>query len=135
MLTPLLGPVFVLGALALQDAPAAPPAAPAEAPFTLEQLPIEQAAAARCAIAYATIGRWQRAGDARGEAYPDVAAGGGREFFVQVMAKLMDEAGLSRENVVALATRGVEEHDTPKGGERIAAMMPACQMMKSAAGL
>lgn len=127
MLMPLLA-----AALALQDAPAAPSA---ETSVTLEQLPIEQAAAARCAIAFATVGLWQRTGDARGQAYPDVASGGGREFFVQVMAKLMDEAGLTRENVVAIATRGVEEHDRPEGGERIAAMMPACQMMKSAAGL
>jgi hypothetical protein len=127
MLMPLLA-----AALALQDAPAAPSAEP---PVTLEQLPLEQAAAARCAITFATVGLWQRTGDARGQAYPDAAAGGGREFFVQVMAKLMDEARLSRENVVAIATRGVEEHDRPDGAERIAAMMPACQMMKSAAGL
>ncbi|MCX9148869.1 hypothetical protein [Erythrobacter sp. WG] len=130
-------PILLLGAaLALQPAPpaASPPESPASA-VTLEQLPLEQAAAARCAIAFATIGRWQRAGDSRGAAYPAADTDGGREFFVQVMAKLMERAGLSRDDVVALATRGVEDHDRPGGAERVAALMPACQMMKSAAGL
>lgn len=136
MLTPLLA-----AALALQAAPApatAPssgdPSAPQSA-ITLDQLPIAQAAAARCAIAFATVSRWQKAGDPRGSAYPDVETGAGREFFVQVMAKLMDEAGLTRDNVVALAFDGVEDHDKPDGAERVAALMPACQTMKSAAGL
>jgi hypothetical protein len=130
MFTPLL-----VAALALQDAPAPPPAAPPTPPVTIENLPIEQAAAARCAIAFATVGRWQREGDARGQAYPDMEAGGGREFFVQVMAKLMDDAGLTREDVIALVTRGVEEQSGPGGAERVAALMPPCRMMKSAAGL
>jgi hypothetical protein len=122
--------------LALQTAPAPPPADLREpqSAVTLEQLPIEQAAAARCAIAFATVSRWQNAGDARGAAYPDLASGG-REFFVRVMAKLMDEAGLTRADVIALASRGVEDHEKPDGAERVAAMMPACQTMKSAAGL
>jgi len=137
MIIPLLAPIFVFGALALQDAPAPAPAdrpAP-QSTVRMDQLPIEQAAAARCAVAFATVSRWQKAGDPRGASYPDMEAGGGREFFVQVMAKLMDEAGLSRDDVIALAASGVEEHDRPDGAERIAAMMPACQSMKSAAGL
>ncbi len=135
MFMPLAAPALFFGVLALQAAPAAPGAEAPPPAITLEKLPIEQAAAARCAIVFATVSRWQRAGDARGSAYPDAQAGGGREFFVRVMAKLMDEAGLSREDVVALAYRGVEDHDKPDGAERVAAMMPACQMMKSAAGL
>lgn len=130
MLSPLL-----IAALALQDAPAAPLSEQPRAAITIERLSLEQAAAVRCAIAYAAISRWQKAGDARGRAYPDAEAGGGREFFVQVMAKLMDEAGLTREDVTALSIRGVEDHDSPDGEQRIAAMMPACRMLKSAAGL
>ena len=130
---------FFVAALALQDAPAAAmPRGDLSAPqsaVTLDQLPIEQAAAARCAIAFAAVSRWQKVGDARGAAYADMEAGGGREFFVQVMAKLMDDAGLSREDVVALAFRGVEDHDRPDGAEQVAARMSACQAMKSAAGL
>ncbi len=137
MLTPLLAPALVFGALTLQAAPAPVPADPPaqQSAITIDQLPITQAAAARCAIAFATVSRWQKAGDPRGAAYPDMEASGGREFFVQVMAKLMDEAGLTRDNVVALAFAGVEDHDKPGGAERVAALMPACQTMKSAAGL
>jgi hypothetical protein len=128
-------------ALALQDAPIIVDVTPqAEPPrpegfVALADLPIEQAAAARCAIALATVSRWQKAGDPRGEPYPNMETGGGREFFVQVMAKLMDTAGLTRENVIALAFDGVEDHDKPDGAERVAQMMPACELMKSAAGL
>lgn len=134
MLKPLLA-----AALALQAAPAAPlpppPPAPPESAITLDQLPIAQASTARCAIAFATVSRWQKAGDPRGSAYPDIEAGAGREFFVQVMAKLMDEAGLTRDNVIMLAFDGAEDHDKPGGAERVAALMPTCQTMKSAAGL
>lgn len=126
-------PISILAAaLALQAAPA-PDASPVA--ITIDTLPIEQAAAARCAIAFATVTRWQKTGDPRGQAYPDAESGGGREFFVQVMAKLMDEAGLTRDDVVKLSIRGVEDNDNPEGKTRIAQMMPACELMKSAAGL
>jgi len=129
MLTPLLA-----AALAAQEAP--PPApAPPPAAISLDALPLEQAAAARCAIAYATVGRWQKAGDPRGRAYPDVEATGGREFFVRVMVKLMDDNGLSREDIAALSFRGDDENENSDGEARIRAMMPACELMKSAAGL
>jgi hypothetical protein len=135
MVTPLL----LAATLALQAAPApaplpAPTPPPAET-ITPDDLPIDQAAAARCAIAYATVGRWQTTGDARGRGFADVAAGGGREFFVQVMVRLMDDAGLTRAHVQALAARGFADYDTPDGLQRIEAMMPACELMKSAAGL
>ncbi|UYV16775.1 hypothetical protein [Porphyrobacter sp. ULC335] len=129
MLMPLL-----LAALALQDAPpVAAPTPPADV-IAIEELPIKEAAATRCALAFATVSRWQKAQDPRGAAYPDVEATGGREFFVQVMAKLMDK-GLTRENIVMIASKGVDSNDNPEGDARIAAMMPACELMKSSAGL
>lgn len=123
---------FLVAALALQDAPAAP--APAAPMIVIDELPIENAAAARCAVAYATIGHWQKSGDARGKAYPDVAVSGGREFFVQVMAKLMD-TGLTRENIAMIAAEGLKRNDTPEGTAQVTQMMPACEMLKAAAGL
>lgn len=131
---------LLVAMLALQSAPApdlAPAPVPGEAaaPFSLDSLPLEQAATARCALAFATVSRWQRIGDARGEAFANVEASGGREFFVRAMARLMDDAGLTREGIMALAASEVDANSTPAGGERIAAMMPACQLMKSAAGL
>ena len=130
MLTPLLA-----AALVLQEAPAHPePVPPKQGADAIDDLPIEQAAAVRCAIAYATVSRWQKAGDARGSAYPDAEARGGREFFVQVMAKLMD-TGVTRESIVMMTTEAAARNDTSEGAERIAQMMPACELMKSAAGL
>lgn len=132
MLTPLLA-----AALALQAAPESPPpaASGANAVVTLDALPLEHAAATRCAVAFATVSRWQKAGDARGAGYPDIEAAGGREFFVRVMAKLMEDTGLGREDIIALSTRAADENEGEGGSQRIKAMMPACNLMKTAAGL
>lgn len=130
MLTPLLA-----AALALQATrPIPEPVPPKQGADAIDDLPIEQAAAVRCAIAYATVSRWQKAGDARGSAYPDAEAQGGREFFVRVMAKLMD-TGVTRESIVMMTTEAAARNDTPEGAERIAQMMPACELLKSASGL
>lgn len=132
MLTPILA-----AALALQAAPAQPPppTPPAPETITLEDLPVEQAAAARCAVAYATLARWQQAADPRAAGFAEGTGSGGREFFVQVIARLMDDAGLTRDHVQAITTREFTTLDTPEGAERIKAMMPACELMKSVAGL
>jgi hypothetical protein len=132
MLAPLL-----VAALALQAAPETSPPAlpPGNATVTLDTLPIEHAAAARCAIVFATVSRWQKQGDPRGKAYPDIEATGGREFFVRVMAKLMDQTGLGREDIIALSTRAADDNEGEGGTTIIAAMMPACILMKTAAGL
>lgn len=133
MLTPLLA----LAALALQDTPAAPApgASDTNAAVTIDALPLEHAAAARCAVAFATVSRWQKAGDARGSGYPDMEAAGGREFFVRVMAKVMDETGLSREDIISLSASAADDNEREGGAERVKAMMPACVLMKTAAGL
>ena len=102
---------------------------------SLDELPIEQSAAPRCAIAFAVISRWQKAGDERGSPYVDMEANGGREFFVRSLAALMDEAQLGQENVIEIAMSEVNKLDTPSGAERVEAMMPACLLMKDAAGL
>ena len=68
--------VLLAALLAAQAAPPSPPPAvpEANATVTLEALPLEHAAAARCAVAFATVSRWQKAGDARGSDYPDIEA-------------------------------------------------------------
>ncbi|WP_285711297.1 hypothetical protein [Erythrobacter oryzae] len=132
MLAPLLAALLM--AQAAPENPA-PPASGANAVVSLDALPLEQAAAARCAVAFATVSRWQKTGDARGKGYPDIEAQGGREFFVRVMAKLMEETGLGREDVISLTTRAADDNEGEGGAERVKAIMPACQMMKSAAGL
>ena len=114
---------------AIESAPEAP------AISSLDQLPIEQSAAPRCAIAFALVSRWQKAGDARGADYIDMEANGGREFFVQTLAALMDQASLDQDDVIELAMNEVNKLDNDSGAERVEAMMPACLLMKEAAQL
>ena len=131
MLSPLLA-----AALALQGTPTLRlPVPPSPETITLEDLPLEQAAAARCAIAYATLARWQQEGDPRANGFAEGTGSGGREFFVQVIAKLMDDAQLTRAHVQALAARESAVNEAPDGADRVKAMMPACELMKSASGL
>ncbi len=114
---------ILAAALALLAAPVAPP-----------NLSEEDRALLRCAAAFALVAGEQAMGNDAAQKWPPVEVRG-KEFFVRVMAKLMDEAGLTRADVVELTARGVEEHDRPGGDARISAMMPACRAMKSAAGL
>jgi hypothetical protein len=115
------------------------PATQSAPPITsFSQLPIMDAAAPRCGVAFAVIGRWQQTDDPRGAGFPDMEAIGGREFFVQAMAGLMDRRALDREALIALVKREVETldgEDTGAGTGAVEAMMPACLMMKDAAGL
>lgn len=126
MINPLL-----LAALALQAAPAAPDSPPP--PTRLEDLAIEEAAALRCSVAFAFVSDWQKDGDARGAAWPGLAENGGREFFVRTMAQLMDRRRLDRRGVFDLIALQTEQ--LKASPDDIPAMMPACLMMKSAAGL
>ncbi len=115
-------------ALLLQTSAAAPPVT------DLAQLPIAEATGPRCAVAFAIVGQWQKAGEARGQKWPDMEAGGGREFFVQAMAGLMDARGLDRAALVQLVMRE-RARLLNAGDAEIAGMMPACLTIKQAAGL
>lgn len=77
--------------LSLQAAPATGPA-----------LSLEQTTALRCAVAFALTAEGQVRGDAAATALPPLAERG-REYFVRVSARLMDDPGLSREQVSAAA--------------------------------
>ncbi|WP_299196479.1 hypothetical protein [uncultured Erythrobacter sp.] len=124
---------LALQAAAPSTGTAETPAAPAIASF--DELPIEQSAAPRCAIAFAVVSRWQKAGDARGAPYDDMETNGGREFFVQSLAALMEQAQLQQGDVLDLAFAEVDKLDNADGALRVEAMMPACLLMKEAAGL
>ena len=116
-------------------APALLVQASAAAPLTdFAQLPATEVAAPRCAIAFGLVGQWQQAGEPRGKAWPDMAATGGREFFVQAMAQLMDSRRLDRAALIAMVARESERLQAAGDGT-IAAMMPACLSLKAAAGL
>lgn len=143
MFIPFLAAAIALQALPDASAPdtsapdksAPDAAAPAPAPVTsLDELPIAEATAPRCAIAFALVGQWQKAADPRGSAWPDMETGGGREFFVQAMAELMDARALDRTALLDVVARETERLQAA-GDDRITGMMPGCLMIKQAAGL
>lgn len=129
-------PITLSTALAaLLLAPSAVPSEDAPAPITdLAQLPITEATAPRCAIAFAIVSQWQQEGDPRGQGWPDMQTGGAREFFVQAMAALMDAQRLDRSALLGVVARESERLQAD-GDDRIGAMMPACLSIKQAAGL
>lgn len=120
---------------AAQTAPL-PPEYPEAAPVaSFDELPLEQAAAPRCAIAFAVVTRWQNMGDPRGSEYPDIEENGGREFFIQALAQLMEQRNMNQEQIINLASREVTAILDTDDGAKVEAMMPACLLLKDASGL
>ena len=77
---------------------------------------------ARCGAAFALVAEGQANGNAEALAYPPLAERG-REFFVQAGARLMDEAGLTREelsSVLSAEAQALWDEDA------LDAVMPAC---------
>lgn len=112
--------ITVLAALALASAPAP---APALAP--------PQAAALRCGVVFALGTRMQADGKPAAAAWPALATRG-REYFVRVFARLMDDIGASREQLTALAGA---ETSTLGDDAAVVAAMPACLALLDAAGV
>ena len=110
---------------------AAQPAMPVEPETTLVPLPIAQAAALRCSVAIALAAERQRLGQAAGKDWPDLT-GRGREFFVRSLARLMDDTGMGREQLMLYARPEVEALGEPGALE---AVMPGCLLMLEASGL
>ncbi len=94
-------------------------------PASLADLPIQQATAPRCGIAFAIVQGWQDQADPRGEAWPAINQGKGREFFVVAMARLSDDYNLTNEDVTRLTLAEVERLSA-QNGQAVSAMMPAC---------
>ncbi|HEU4820026.1 MAG TPA: hypothetical protein VFS87_02570 [Qipengyuania sp.] len=110
--------ISVLAALTLVAAPS-----PALAP--------PQVAALRCGVVFALGARMQADGKPAAAAWPALATRG-REYFVRVFVKLMDDMGASRDQLVAMAER---ETSALKGDAAVAAAMPACLPLLDAAGV
>jgi len=94
-------------------------------PMTLEQQML-----LRCSSAFALVAQRQAQGEAAALAYPPLGERG-REYFVRAMARLMDERGLTREQVAALARRETERMQ----GEDLAQVMDPCLFALEASGL
>ncbi len=94
-------------------------------------LDLEQQAAVRCSAAFAVVGHGQQSGNAEALAYPLVNERG-REFFVRTAARLMDERGLTRDQVAMLMR---EEAQTLWDDDAVEAVMPGCLLLLDASGL
>lgn len=113
--------------LALQAAPvpeAPPPVAPA-------QLSLDQRTALRCAAAFALGAEAQARGDRQAADLPPLATRG-REYFVRLSARIMDETGLPRDVIAAALMDQAQQ--LVSTGERHSAV-PPCLVLLDAAGL
>ncbi|WP_432201802.1 hypothetical protein ACRAQ7_06690 [Erythrobacter sp. W53] len=118
----------VLALAAQQTSPANAPVAPTtSAPV----LALEQTAALRCAAAIAVTARLQETEASDAPTYPPLGERG-REFFVRTIAKLIDDTGLTREQ---LSDRLASEAELFRDRDRLSATMPACLLMLETAGV
>lgn len=90
-----------------------------------------QAAALRCGVVFALGARMQADGKPAASAWP-VLATRGREYFVRVFARLMDDTGASRDQLTALAGA---ESAALRGDATVVAAMPGCLTLLEAAGV
>lgn len=86
------------------------------------ELSLEHRMLVRCSAAFAMVAMGQDNGNAEALAYPDVRESG-REFFVQAGVRLIDEAGLSREQIAILLQAEVQ---AIWDDDLLADIMPPC---------
>lgn len=94
-------------------------------------LTLEQRTSLRCAAAFAIIADGQMRGNEVAQAYPPVERRG-KEFFVRISARLMDETGMTREQIAALLQA---EARALRDDGSLDQVMPACLLLLDAAGL
>lgn len=109
----------VLAAFTLAAAPAAEPA-----------LTPPQAEALRCGVVFA-LGAKLQADKAPVAARWPALGTRGKEYFVRVTARLIDDTGASRETLAAMAMRQVPALGDPAA---VAAAMPGCLPLLEASG-
>jgi hypothetical protein len=107
-----------LAALTLAAAPAEPVLTP------------PQAAALRCGVVFALGAKVQAEKRPPALGWPPLGTRG-KEYFVRVTAKLMDDTKASRETITAMAMRHVPALSTPGA---LSAAMPGCLPLLEASG-
>lgn len=95
------------------------------------ELSAESQAQLRCSAAFALVSYGQANGNEFSQQWPDLDDRG-REFFVRVLANIMDETGIDREAAADLAEK--EARRLLDEGQ-IEQVMPACMLMLEASGL
>ena len=115
----------VLFAVSLQSAETVP-LYPATTSLTQEN-----SALLRCSAAFALVSYGQANGDENVSQWPPIDPRG-REFFVRALAKIIDDTGLSREQVSQMAEaeaqRLIDE-------DQLDEVMPGCLLMLDASGV
>ena len=120
---------FALAA-ALISAPIFVQAAPTT-PAPQVQLSQENAALLRCSAAFALVSFGQESGNEAALQWP-LLDPRGQEFFVRSLAKLIDDTGLTRDEVSKLAS---DEAQRLLDENQIDAVMPGCLLMLEASGV
>ncbi|WP_394730038.1 hypothetical protein [Altererythrobacter sp. GH1-8] len=95
------------------------------------QLSLENKGLLRCSAAFALVSFGQDNGNEAALVWPRLDPRG-QEFFVRSLAKLMDETGLDRDQVSALASR---EAQRLLDENQVDAVMPACLAMLESSNL
>lgn len=96
-------------------------------PAPLPPLSIAQQTSLRCSAAFAMVAAGQAKGEADSLAFPPLAKRG-REYFVRVAARVMDETGVTREQLQALLLREATAVRT-EGPKSLSALVPPCLML------
>lgn len=94
-------------------------------------LSLEQQTALRCSAAFAMVASGQARGEAGMARYPALGARG-REYMVRSSARLMDDAGLTREQIAGMLEAEVL---ALREEGRLDAIMPPCLALLDASGL
>ena len=105
--------------------------AAASAPAPAPALTQPQSTALRCGVVFALGARMQQDGKPAAAAWPALATRG-REYFVRVYARLLDDTGASRDQLVAMSGA---EADALKDDGAVAGAMPVCLQLLDAAGI
>jgi hypothetical protein len=91
----------------------------------------QQASALRCGVVFALGARMQSEGVAQAAGWPPLGTRG-KEYFVRVTARLMDETGASRD---ALAGIAMQQIPALEGKGAVSEAMSQCLPLLDAAGL
>ena len=118
-----LAAALVLAPITLQAAPSVP--------VPDVQLSQENAALLRCSAAFALVSFGQENGNEAALQWPQLDPRG-QEFFVRSLAKVMDDTGLTRDEVSQLASA---EAQRLLDEDQIDAVMPGCLLMLDASGV
>lgn len=115
----------------MQAAPVSAQPARAQSDLKEPVVSLEQQTSLRCSAAFAIVAAEQGAEVSSAQSYPAMEARG-KEFFVRSMARVMDDAGLSRDQVAMM----VNTHAQALVAEdAVDEAMPACLLLLDASGL